>query len=476
MDTEVTDAGPFERLITVQVPPTALAEAKKRVARKLSGEIKLKGFRPGKAPLPVVENAVGADRLKADALEDALPTILADALADADLRPVTNPRLEAQRDTDDGGVEVDLLITLWPEVDEIPNLTDRRITIDAPEVDDEEVQHQLDRFRAQYAELEDVNREGDEGDFVLVNITVLANGVEIEEAAASDLLYEIGSQSFIPGLDELLVGAAAGSIKEGPGTLPEGFGEHAGESVTLRVLVKGVRAKTLPDVTDEWVDDVSEFETVDELMTQLQDSILAYKRAAAGAAFQDQLIRELTDELDVEIPEALIDAEMEASFRNLAANMEAQKIELGSYLQITGQSEEEFVSDLKERADRALRTRVLLEAVASGENDDVSDQELSNEIAAIAESGGHDVEDVRTRLEESGQVALLTGDILRRKAMDRLLEGATPVDAGGNTIDLGLDDQPEPGDRKEEDRELVDEPVISADNKEADDEATDSDD
>ena len=229
---------------------------------------------------------------------------------------------------EDGAIEVDVRVTLWPSVDELPDYSDREVTVEIREVEDDDVAEQLDRFRNQFAELEEVDRAGDTGDFILINITALARGTEIEEASASDLLYEIGSQSFIPGLDELLVAAGAGDIREGPATLPEGFGDHAGEEVTLRVLVKGVRAKKLPEVTDEWVTDVSEFDTVDELESMLRGNLAAISVNAARGAFQEDLVKGLIDDLDVELPEGLVQAEMEAGFHNLYHSLEGQGIDM----------------------------------------------------------------------------------------------------------------------------------------------------
>lgn len=436
MQTEVTEVGPFERMLTVRLDEPDLEDAKNRAARKLAKEISIKGFRPGKAPRPVVERMVGSERLRGEAIDEALPEVVTRAIEDAQLEPVTTPRIEAVRDVDDGAVEVEVRITLWPSIDELPDYDDRQIVVEVPTVADDEVDEQIERFRSQFAELEEVERAGDTGDFMLVNITALRNGAEIEEASASDLLYEIGSRSFIPGLDELLVGASAGTIREGPVTLPKGFGDNAGEEVTLRVLVKGVRGKKLPEVTDEWVGDVSEFESVDELRETLTTNLAVMKRSVAMELFQNELVGALIADMSLELPDALVQAEMEASLHNLYHSLESQGLDLANYLRITDQDEQQFGDELRQRAERALKTRILLEGIGVAEAVELDDGELAAALASLADSSGRPLDEVRTAVEASGQEQALAGDILRRKVLDLLIDRARAVDPEGNAVDL----------------------------------------
>lgn len=436
METTVTEAGKFERLLTLTLEEAELEPAKDAAARKLSREIKIKGFRPGKAPRAVVERAVGADGLRAEAIDEALPGFVTDAIAQTELEPVTTPRIEAIRDGDDGGVAVDVRITLWPTLDKAPIYEGRKIEVEPPVVEDSEVEEQIDRFRSQFAELEDVDREADDGDFVMINLSASRDGELIEEASAEDLLYGIGSRAFLPGLDEMLVGVKPGDIREGASTLPEGFGDLGGEDIEVKVLVKGVRGRKLPDVTDDWVSDVSEFETVDELTGQLRTNMQLMKLSTAMNQFQESLLEALVEELDVELPEPLVQAEMEARVHNMAHALDEQGIDFANYLQITGQDQESFTSEIRERASKNLLTQLLLDAVIADEELEVGEDDIDEAIAGLAASSGQEPAAVRSTLEASGQVASLTGDILRRKAMERLIEGATPIDGDGNEVDL----------------------------------------
>lgn len=450
---EVRDDGPFERILTVDVDGEALAAAEAKAVRKLAREIKVKGFRPGKAPRQVVESMVGAETLRREAVEGALPGLVAEALGETDLRPVVAPRIVEMRDSD-AGVEVDVRITLWPEVDDIPDYAGRRIEINRPEVSDEEMEERIDRIRDQFAELEDVEREAFDGDYVLIDVTTSRNGVEVEGAAAKDLLYEVGSGAFLEGLDAPLRGARAGTIDQFPTTLPAGFGDEESREVTARILVKQVKAKRLPELTDEWVSDVSEFETVEEMRRQLRSDLVELHGRLARSQLHDKLLAELLDGFVLELPEALVEAEMDVVLHRFAHRLEADGISLDQYFELTGQDRQAFIDDLRRQGDANLRTRILLEAVARREGIEVDDGDVEETVQVLAAAAKTTPEEYRKALEEGGQEQTLTGDILRQKAMDRIIEISVPVDADGNEIELpgpagGQDEQVEEGSAEE---------------------------
>lgn len=432
---EVKDAGRFERILTFTIDPAALEAGKRSAAGRLAKDAKIKGFRPGKAPLKVVESMVGAAALRREAIDDAIPQALAAAIRETDLLPVVYPRLEDVRDTEDG-VEVDVRITLWPSIDQLPEIEGRRIQIARPEVTDEDVNTQIERMRDQFAELEDVSREAFDGDFVLADVKTRLDGKDFAAGSATDMLYEIGSGSLLEGLDDALRGSASGRILEFPSVLPEQIGEEGGRAVEVRVLVKGVKAKRLPELTDEWVSEVSEFETVDEMRTELAEQIRSIRVRGLRADFEERLLAELLEDTDLELPDALVEAEMDSVFHRFAHRLETQGIELDRYLELTGQTRERFAEDLRSQASLNLRSRVLLEAVAAGEGIEVTAAELDEAIGALAAMAKVTVDDYRAALEEGGQGDALSGDILRRKAVDRLLELAVPVDEEGNQIEL----------------------------------------
>jgi trigger factor len=440
MKTTLTDAGPYERTLTVRLGSDELSGAKAAAARRLSADLKIKGFRPGKAPASLVEAAVGKERLQSEALEETLPEIVGNALSEADLVPATVPSVAATRDTEDG-VEVDVTVTLWPKLEEVPSYVDRRVEISSIEVTDVELSHEVDHLRNRFADLEDVARPADEGDYTLLDLSASYNGMPVEEVAANDLLYEIGSASLIPGMDEALAGASTGDIRKFPSVLPAGFGDRGGQQVEAQTLIKGVRAKRLPEVTDEWVSEVSEFETVGEFEDSLRAEIEQLKMSAARAELGQKLLEELSVEADIELPDALVGAEMEDLLHSLLRRLEAQGIGLETYLSYTGQEQQAFIDELRSQAARNLQARILLEAVGESEALEVDAEEVDEAIRRLAETTEQSTEELREALVQSGQVQGLVGDMLRQKALERLVERAIPVDADGTPVALIAPDE-----------------------------------
>jgi len=387
----------------------------------------------------MVEQMVGSDRLRTEAIEDAMPQLVAAAIEEEDLEPATVPAITAIRDGDDGGVEIDVLIALWPTLEAIPDFSGRKVQIERPIVEQEEIDRQIDALRNQFAELEDVDRPAIAEDYVLVNVSAHAGEVEIVEAAANDLLYEVGSQSFIPGLDDMLIGASVGSIAEGQGTLPPGFTDHGGESITLRALVKEVKVKRLPEVSDEFVAEVTEFDTEAELREQVEQDLRTVKMQNARAAFESRAVGEFVDELDLDIPQGLVDAEAEARIRGIFERIQHEGIGFEDYLRILGQDQETFTESLRAQAFTALSTRILLEAIITIDGLEVDNDEYREAVEALASSSDNSVEELEEALAASGQKQVLTGDILRRKALERIAAAAEPVDSEGNVVDLTFD-------------------------------------
>ncbi len=429
-------AGPFEKIVTVTVDGDAVEASKAKAARRLSRDMKIKGFRPGTAPRRVVEAAVGLDVLRREAIDTALPDIIVAALSGAGIEPAAPPRVEEMRDREDSGVDVDIRVTLWPELKKVPDYRGRRIEVTSPEVDDGDIAEHIDRMRDQFAELEDVNREAFDGDYVLIDVMTSSGDKDVSAGSANDLLYEIGSGAFLDGLDEALRGKAAGHIASFETILPAGMGEHGGSAVSVRVLVKQVKGKRLPELTDEWVDDISEYSSVDELKEALGEQLGRSRLAGSRAEFERKLLDTLRGEAAVEIPDDLVAAEMDSVLRRFANRLAGGNITLGKYLEVTGQDEDSFVADLRSQAILNIETRVFLEAVAKQEGLAVNDDDVAEMVAVLASATDMSVEDYGKALREGGQEKALAGDILRRKAVARLLEVATAVDADGKEIEF----------------------------------------
>ena len=435
MTTSVTESGQFERIVRFQLTDDQINAATTGAARKLANDVKIHGFRPGKAPVRVVEATVGADRVRREAIDDLVSPVLTEVLDAEEIRPAVTPELTSLDDVD-GGVEVEVKVTLWPTIDP-PSYRDRNLEVTDPEVSDEDLETQTTRMLEQFATVEEVKRPAQEGDYVSIDVKAERDGQRVEETAAQDLLYEVGSGLFIEGMDDKIVGADAESEVVFEAPLPEGFGEHAGEDVTFTIAVNEVKERILPDLDDEWVDENTEFDTVDELLTELRDRLGDSKLQAVSREYTEKALSSLRDQIEIELPDALVRSEMDGHLHNFLHRLEETEVTLDDYFQASGVTEELFLADLRSQAELSIGNRLVLEAVAEAEGIDVTEEDLSNALQALAAQSGDPVEYLKT-FRESGQELALASDILRNRALDAILTNATPVDEEGNPVDLSL--------------------------------------
>jgi trigger factor len=435
MPTTVTETGPFERLVTFQLTDDQIAAAKAATARKLSHDMKLKGFRPGKAPLPVVEAAVGPARLRSEVIDDLVPPVLTDILNDEELRPAVTPQLESMNDVE-GGVEVEVRVTLWPIID-LPNYKNREVEVTSPEVSSEELEAQLERMLEQFATVEEANRPAETGDFVSVDVKATSDGEPVEGASAADLLYEVGSGLLVEGVDERLEGAEPGTVLTFDAPLPEGFGDRAGEEVSFEIVVNEVKERILPPLDDSWVGENTEFETVEELRTELEDRLGEAKVQAVSRQFAERALSTLVDQVEIVLPDALVRSEMDDQLHRFVHRLEDSELTLDDYFQASGIDQEQFLDDLREQAERSLRNQLVLEAVAKDAEIEVTPEDVSSVLQAAAAQSGDPVAYLNA-FRQGGRELALAGDILRNRALDAILSAASPVDEDGNPVDLKL--------------------------------------
>lgn len=435
MTTTVTESGAFERLVRFQISDDQINEAKKGAARKLAQEIKIHGFRPGKAPLPIIEATVGADRVRQEAIEDLLNPTLNEVLTEAEIDPAINPELESIDDVD-GGVEVAVKVTLWPSI-ELPKYKDRKVEVTNPAVTEEDLESQTRRMLEQFATVEEVERPAGAGDFVSIDLSAKQDGEVIEEATAEELLYELGSELLIEGIDDHLTGASAGDVLTFEGTLPDGFGDRAGEPVEYTVTVHEVKERILPDLTDEWVEENTEFETVEELATELEERLADAKLRAVSREYSEKALSTLRDQVDIDLPEGLVRSEMDRHLHDFLHRLEEAELQLEDYFEASGISQEDFLADLRRQAELSLRNRLVLDAVIAAEDIQIDEEELSSTIQALAARSGDPVAYLDA-FRTSGRELALASDILRNRALDAILSNAEPVDEDGNPVDLSV--------------------------------------
>ena len=404
-------------------------EAFKRIAR----EVRIPGFRPGKVPRRILEARVGTEAARAEALQHSLPEYYAKAVSENDVDVIAAPEIDITGGEEEGPILFDAVVEVRPQV-VVGGYNSLRVTIERPEPTDEEVDARIDRLRENFATLNVVERPAAEGDSVTIDISGSQDGEPLSGLTADGYLYEVGSGSVVPELDEHLAGASAGDTIEFTADHPVPDEDPVDFSVTLQE----VKEKVLPDADDAWANDASEFDTIAELRADMVKRLSMVKKVQAQMALQEKTGEALADLVSEDIPEALVDQEMQNRIQDLAMRLQAQGMELGQWLQATGVDQESFVEDLRGTATQAVKVDLALRAVAEAQEIDATDDDLQAEYASVAERVGQSAAQVRKQFERNESVALVRSDIKKRKALEWLLEQVEVVDEAGTPIDRAL--------------------------------------
>ena len=416
--------------LSVEIDEQEFESAVDAAFKKIAREVRIPGFRPGKAPRRVLESHIGAGAGRAQALNDALPEYYSDAVVANEVDVIAPPEIEITDGQESGVIKFDAIVEVRPVIT-VSGYADMAVEIPAPTPSDDEIDAQLDRFRNQYGDLEVVERVADSGDFVTVDIEGSQNDEVLEGLVASAYLYEVGSAGIVPELDEQLVGAAAGDTRSFDAPHPNGDEE---DPLHFEVTVTEVKAKVLPELNDEFAAQASEFETMaawrDDLVTRMTEVRKAQSQMMVREKIGEALAELVTDEL----PEPLIAAEMNERLQDMAMRLQAQGLSLEQWLQFSGTDTEQFLDELKTTADRSARVDLALRAIALAESIEVLEEDLDLEFEAVAARVQQGSDVVRTQLTEAGHLPALKTDISKRKALDWLTESVRISDEAGNSI------------------------------------------
>ena len=398
--------------------------------RRIAKEVRLPGFRPGKAPRRILEAKLGKDVGREEALREALPTYYYQAVKDHDVDAIAAPEIDITAGKEEGAVTFDAVVEVRPSV-LVPGYASLRIEIPKPEATDEEIDAQVERLRQQFGELTAVDRPAIDGDHVTITINGSRDGEALAGLQADDYLYEVGSGSIADELDENLRGGKVGDILSFDAQ-PQDPDEAA---VQFRVIVKDIKEKVLPDVTDEWANDVSEFETVDDLRADIAERITRVRKIQAQMAVREKTASALVELVDEDVPEPLVASEMQQRLQDFALRLNAQGISPEQYFEATGQSQEALVDELRELAVQGVKADLALRAVAEAEGLETDDDDIEAEIEALSERVKEKPAKVRQQLERADQMSAVRSDIRKRKALDWLVEHVELVDEQGNPVE-----------------------------------------
>lgn len=298
------------------------------------------------------------------------------------------------------------------------------------------VDAEIDRLRDRFAELEESLSPVITGDYAQLNVRGYVHDQEIEELSATDFLYEVGSGIVVARLDEEILGKRPGDILRFNDTLGERFGDRAGREVAFQVLVKETKRKVLPEVTDDWAKDASEFETAAELRESIRSGLERLRLAGAHLAMRDEVLEGLARLIGIEAPESLVTEEMERRVLNLRRQVESRGATLDGYIQATGTDPEALVASVRTGAVAAVKADLALRAVVAQEGIEATDEEVQEEIDRMAQRAGRDGRRLRREIEHDRGIEAVRSDVARGKALRLVIERALVVDELERALDL----------------------------------------
>lgn len=410
--------------VTAEVSCTELEPAINKVYLKIRKDISIPGFRKGKAPRMVIEAAYGKHVFFEDAIEELFPEIYKECVLSQDIKPVGRPSVSDLVINDDESVTLTIETDLYPEVTlgQYKGLEVEKV--DA-EVAESEIDAEIDRMAQNVARITTVDRPAQDGDTAVIDFEGFKDGVAFDGGKGEGYELKLGSGSFIPGFEEQVVGMSAGEEKEINVTFPENYHaeELKGAPVVFKVKLHEVKETVVPEKDDEFVKDVSEFDTMAELRADIEKRVRDEKQAGIDRAFENAAIEKAVANMTVEIPDSMVEEELERQMERMDYELRSQGASLEAYANMMGGTMENIRNSLRPGALSAVKTNVLLDAVVDAEKIEVTDEECEEEYAKLAESYKMDVEKIKEILDRKG----MEGDLQVRKAAKLIADSAVAV-------------------------------------------------
>ncbi|HEU5476145.1 MAG TPA: trigger factor [Actinophytocola sp.] len=442
MKSTVEHLSPTRVRINVEVPFDELKPNFDRAYRKLAQQIRVPGFRPGKAPARVIESRIGRAPILDEVVQEAIPSKYMEAVTNSEIRAIGRPDIEVTKIEDGDLVAFTAEVDIRPEIT-LPAYGELSVAVDDLELTDEEVDEQLDELRARFGTLTGANRPAETGDFVSIDLSAAVDGEDVADARTSGLSYEVGSGNLIEGIDDAIVGADQGEVRTFTTKLLAG--EHVGKDAEVTVTVQSVKVRELPDADDEFAQLASEFDTIDELRADLRQRLSRVKQMQQGVQARDKVLEALLESIEVPLPEAVLNAEIESRKHDAVHVFDHDDAKFNEFLEAQGKTPEEFDEELRADAEKAVKTQLILDSIAEAEQIGVNDSELTERIIYQAQRFGISPDEYVKQAQESGQLGAIFADVRRGKALATVVRQAVVTDASGNTVDLEeLFGRPEP--------------------------------
>ncbi len=432
MKSTVEKLSPTRVRINVEVPFTELQPDFDKAYKELAKQVRLPGFRPGKAPAKLLEARIGKEAMLDQVVGDAVPGRYTEAVTSSDVRPLGQPEIEITNKEYGQDLTFTAEVDVRPEI-ELPDLDGLKITVDPIEVTDEEVDTELQNLRARFGTLKGVERAAENGDFVSIDLSATVDGEDVPEAKTEGLSHEIGSGQLIEGLDEAIIGLKEGETRVFTTTLAAG--EHAGQEAQVTVTVKSVKERELPEPDDEFAQLASEFDTIDELKNSLTEQVQRVKRIQQAEQIRDKALEVLLEQVEVPLPEKIVQAQVDDALHNAIHSLDHDETQFEDALQAQGSSREEFDADNRTNAEKAVKTQLLMDAIADKLDIQVGQNDLTERLVLMSRQYGMEPQQLLQFLQQNNQLPAMFADVRRGLTVAAVVHGGTVTDTDGNVID-----------------------------------------
>jgi trigger factor len=413
----VETLSPTRVRLSVEVPSDELGPSLKQAYGRIASQISIPGFRKGKVPAAIIDQRVGRAAVIEEAVNDILPKAYDDAVKEHDLKPLGQPQVElGELDAAADGAPFTFTaeVDVRPEIT-LPSLEGVELKVDDAEVTDADVDRELDELRGRFGTLTPVERAVQTGDFVQLDLAASQDGKAIDDATATNLSYEVGSNQLVDGIDDAVLGLEAGGTATFVTRLAAP--DYADKDVDVSVTVNAVKERVLPDLDDDFAQLASEFDTLQELRDAVRAQAGEYKKLEQGVQARDKLIEHLLEVVEVPIPENVVKQEIEAHFQD-------------------GHGDDAHRAEFEEGAAKEIRTQLILDEIAQQNELSVTEAELVEYLVRQSSRYGMQPDQFVQEVVRAGQTAGFVGEVVRAKALAHVLEQATVTDASGNPVDL----------------------------------------
>lgn len=409
--------------LSVTVESARVDAAIDAAARELAQEVRVPGFRPGRAPRKLLESRLGKGALLQEAVRDALPEFYSEAVRSEDLQIVGPPEFDVETFTDGQDAAFTATVEVRPEI-AVPDYAGLEVAHPEWEVTDEDMDRQLDALRDRFAEVETVQRPAQTGDLAVVTVTASRGGEPVPEASEEDVLYEVGDPAETErALDREIQGAGAGALLKFTDAGPDG------QPLDYTAIVKEVKVKRLPDLDDDFALTASEFDTIDELRDDLRTSLGAQKRAYARQALRGEVVKAVTDLVEVPLPTAMVQSEQRFRIDRIAQQAQQYGMTLEQYLQVVGETAEELLAQAETEARATVKAQLVVDAVGRGADIQIAESDLGEEIGRQAVRLGRPPEELAQLMTHPDRIGALVSDAFRRRTIDHLIAAVTVTGA-----------------------------------------------